>query len=69
MCYRMLSVSVVTTRKKDLITVYVVKKLNICYLHSKRDIKNQHMNFKNGDNQKLSGINSCWISAQDKTHP
>ncbi len=25
----------------------------LCYLLSKRDIKNQHMNLNNGDNQKL----------------
>ncbi len=37
MCYRMLSVSVVTTRTKDLITVYVKKNLNFYVIYTQRE--------------------------------
>ncbi len=50
----MISVSVVITRKKLFNNSLGLKHFELlCCLHSKRDIKNQHMNLNNGDNQKL----------------
>ncbi len=53
MIYSMISVSV-TTRKKVFHNSLSLKHFELlCYLHSKRDIKNQQMNLNIGDKQKL----------------
>ncbi len=44
-----------TTRKKGFNNSLGLKHFELIrYLHSKRDIKNQHMNLNNGDNQKFN---------------